>query len=215
MAIQTGGTLMHNSTFKSPGKGLTRRTGLTRTAFKAKPDAKPLRSKALIAKQAENPSLRNCTKSQTHGTKPRSTLKTHRTETSKIRQSARNEDCTLRLPGVCKVELGNVVWAHSNRSADGKGGGLKADDEAGAYACYWCHCVYDRQHKRPVGMTLEFVETEFTRAMRESRAILVRKGLVRPFNKPVQMLLQDIAESVNIYVAANARLAIHTDNPHF
>jgi hypothetical protein len=103
-----------------------------------------------------------------------------RLKTTPIRQSARGETCTLRLPGVCRGGTQTVVWAHSNRSADGKGGGLKARDDAGAYACYWCHMVYDRQHHRPASMTLAFVETQFTRAMRESRRRLQAKGLLPP-----------------------------------
>jgi hypothetical protein len=79
---------------------------------------------------------------------------------------------------VCREEEGNVVWAHSNRGEHGKGGGLKADDEFGAYACYWCHCVYDRQHPRPPGMTLEYVEDRFTLGLHESRQLLVQKGLL-------------------------------------
>jgi hypothetical protein len=177
---------MFNSTFKSPGKGLTRRTPLQRTPFKTKPDAKPLQRSTLTQ-------ITPAKKDTAAPTKPRSTLKTRRPPTSKIRQSAHGEKCTLRLPGVCRVEPGNVVWAHSNRAADGKSGGRKADDENGAYACYWCHCIYDRQHKRPAGMTLEFVETQFTRAMRESRAILVRKGLVGPLDEPLEVGLQDVS----------------------
>lgn len=150
---------MRNSTFKNPGKGLAR------SSFKRK---SPM-SNAAIAKAAGEPKSKP---------KARSTLKATRPKATPIRQSARHETCTLRLFGVCKPEPGNVVWAHSNRGEDGKAGGLKADDTRGAYACYWCHCIYDRQHKRPDGMTLEHVENEFTRAMDESTEILRRKGLL-------------------------------------
>ena len=145
-----------NSTFKSPGKGLKR------TAFKSKP-----------------PKLRTCAISQVAKPAPRARMKTSRPKATPIRQSARNEDCTIRLRTVCKVETGNVVWAHSNRAEHGKGGGLKADDEFGAYACFWCHCVYDRQHPRPSWMTLEDVEAAFDRGMEESRAKLREKGLIK------------------------------------
>lgn len=148
-----------NSTFKNAGKGLAR------SAFKRKSPS----SKAAIAKAAGEAKPKP---------KSRAPLKASRQKTSSIRQSARHETCTLRLPGVCKPEPGNVVWAHSNRAEDGKAGGMKANDSRGAYACYWCHCVYDRQHKRPPGMTLEYVEGEFTRAMGESTEILRRKGLM-------------------------------------
>jgi hypothetical protein len=97
---------------------------------------------------------------------------------SKIRKSARGEDCTINLPGVCNYNSETVVWAHSNRYQDGKGMGLKAKDENGAYACYACHCVYDRQRKRPENLSLEEVEEAFTMAMRKSQQILKDKGLI-------------------------------------
>jgi len=97
---------------------------------------------------------------------------------SKIRQSARNEQCTMKLPGVCNYNNETVVWAHSNRGEHGKAMGKKANDEYGAYLCYNCHQTYDRQRKRPEGMTLEFVEDAFTIAMQHSRYILKDKGLI-------------------------------------
>jgi len=97
---------------------------------------------------------------------------------SKIRKSARDEECTLRLPGVCNYDKATTVWAHSNRSSDGKGMGKKADDSRGAYACYSCHCTYDRQQKRPAGMTLDFVEEAFSKAMLLSTEILKDKNLI-------------------------------------
>jgi hypothetical protein len=97
---------------------------------------------------------------------------------SKITRSAQGEDCTLRIPRVCNYDTATTVWAHSNRAKDGKGLGLKANDEAGAYACYSCHCVYDRQHSRPKGMSLQEVEDKFTLAMEKSRQILRDKGLI-------------------------------------
>jgi hypothetical protein len=147
------------STFKSPGKGLAR------SSFKRK---SPM-SNTAIAKAVGEPAK----------AKPRKTLKASRPKATPIRQSARHEHCTLRLFGVCREEEGNVVWAHSNRAADGKAAGMKADDPNGAYACFWCHCIYDRQHPRPTGMTLEYVEDRFTAGMNESRLKLQAKGLLK------------------------------------
>lgn len=95
-----------------------------------------------------------------------------------ITKSARSQECTMNLPGVCSYDTEKVVWAHSNRSADGKGAGLKAEDQHGAYACYECHAVYDRQASRPPGMSLEYVEDRFTEAMEKSREILRAKKLI-------------------------------------
>jgi len=97
---------------------------------------------------------------------------------TKIRQSARGEDCTINLPGVCNYNPETVCWCHSNRSEHGKGMGLKAKDEHGAYGCYDCHMVYDRQRKRPEHLSLDNVEEAFTMAMMKSRQILKDKGLI-------------------------------------
>ena len=115
------------------------------------------------------------------GTKPMKRsgpIKARRAHTTPIRQSARGETCTLVLVPGCVGGTETTVWAHSNRSADGKSTGRKADDWRGAYACWWCHGVYDRQIKRPAGMTLEYVEDRFTHAMAVSWRRLVDKGLV-------------------------------------
>lgn len=96
----------------------------------------------------------------------------------KILDSARDEECTVRLPGVCLRTTDHTVFAHSNRGADGKGGAQKADDDRGAYACYACHAVYDRQVKRPLHLDLSDVEAAFDRGMEETRARLRSKGLL-------------------------------------
>jgi len=108
----------------------------------------------------------------------RSPMKRSRPKTTKIRQSARGEDCTINLEGVCNYDTATVVWCHSNRASDGKGMGRKADDDRGAYGCRSCHAIYDRQEKRPDHLSLDDVEEAFTLAMEKSRAILASKGLV-------------------------------------
>lgn len=99
-------------------------------------------------------------------------------ENHAIRQSARGEECTMRIPGVCNGDRETVVWAHSNDSSAGKGMGLKARDEEGCYACLKCHGTYDRQIPRPPGLTKEDVDVYFARGKVVSRQILARKGLL-------------------------------------
>ena len=108
----------------------------------------------------------------------RSPIKRSRPKTTKIRQSARGEDCTINLEGVCNYDPDTVVWCHSNQSAHGKGMGLKANDEHGAYGCCNCHAVYDGQTKRPNWLTKDDVDLAFDFAMEKSRAILARKNLL-------------------------------------
>lgn len=63
------------------------------------------------------------------------------TKQTKITKSARGQDCTIRIPGICKVAPDNetTVLAHDN----GEGGALRAPDYQGAYACYECHMAVD------------------------------------------------------------------------
>jgi len=60
----------------------------------------------------------------------------------KILQSAKGQQCTLRLDG-CRREPSTVVWAHSPYMEDGKGKSQKSDDHTGCYACQNCHDILD------------------------------------------------------------------------
>ena len=51
------------------------------------------------------------------------------------------EPCFLRMPGMRCWSLDTVVPAHRN---EGKGMGLKVDDELTVPACYGCHAEYDQ-----------------------------------------------------------------------
>lgn len=98
---------------------------------------------------------------------------------SAITLSARGEQCTLRLPGICNRNPETTVWAHSNTPEGGKARGKKLEivDHIGAYACDCCHMVYDRQHSRPPGMTKEYVDARFEQGRIESEQKLKEKGL--------------------------------------
>jgi Protein of unknown function (DUF1364) len=61
---------------------------------------------------------------------------------SAIRKSARGQDCTVRIPGVCNFDPATTVLAHING-----GGGMKSGDNEGAYCCHDCHSVVDGRAK--------------------------------------------------------------------
>jgi hypothetical protein len=94
---------------------------------------------------------------------------------SKVRESARGEDCTLRLPGICNWNNETTVFCHSNRLGDGKGMGMKA--KIGAYGCSSCHAVLDGQLPRPAHLTYEQVQGLFDNGVKATQSILERKGL--------------------------------------
>ena len=58
---------------------------------------------------------------------------------SKYRQSAKGQQCQVRIPGVCNFNPETVVLAHLN----GGGMGMKRPDIHGAYCCSACHDVLD------------------------------------------------------------------------
>lgn len=61
---------------------------------------------------------------------------------SRVRQSARGEECTINGPN-CNYDPSTTVFAHLNEHWAGKGMGLKADD-VGIYACSCCHADLDQ-----------------------------------------------------------------------
>lgn len=103
-------------------------------------------------------------------------MKRHRTATSKIRLSARGEDCTLRFP-CCNRDPATTVWCHSNRLEDGKGMGLKAHDQEGCYGCSNCHAFLDGGYVA-ARWPRAVVEHVFDAARAASQRLLRAKGLL-------------------------------------
>lgn len=97
---------------------------------------------------------------------------------SKIRKSARDEDCTVRLPGVCRWLPEYTIWSHAPWGSAGKARSLKAIDEAGAYCCTACDAVIDRQAPGPDGMTREQIELAWFHGHLRSLVRLKEKGLI-------------------------------------
>jgi hypothetical protein len=108
----------------------------------------------------------------------RPVLKAKPPKMTPIRRSARGENCTLRFPGICRNNTDTTVWCHSNQLADGKGIGLKANDEAGCYGCFDCHSFLDGGWAAFTEWTWEMVQQFFEVARARSRVLLQRKGLI-------------------------------------
>lgn len=62
-------------------------------------------------------------------------------KSSPARRSARDMDCTLRLPG-CRNEVETVVLCHL-RQFGGGGVGMKPSDIEAVYGCAHCHSILD------------------------------------------------------------------------
>ena len=105
--------------------------------------------------------------------------KASKPKTTKLRASARDQECTLRFPLVCNYRTDTTVLCHSNQLKDGKGMGLKAPDTRAAYGCVRCHDVLDGRAPRPACMTREDMLERFEEATRVTNEIMARMGLLK------------------------------------
>ena len=100
--------------------------------------------------------------------------KNKRVKSKKITNSAKGEDCTLRIYGVCNFNSTTTIPAHMN----GGGMGYKHHDIHMCYACSDCHDWLDGRvdyHSTEDWMK----KAEFGRAMVETQSKLIQKGLIK------------------------------------
>lgn len=64
----------------------------------------------------------------------------------KLRESARGQNCSLRIPGICNFNTETTVLAHIN--SVGKGMGIKSEDFFAVFSCSSCHAALD-EHRIP------------------------------------------------------------------
>lgn len=95
----------------------------------------------------------------------------------KLRDSARDKDCTLESPW-CKNRRDTVVWCHSPFQEHGKGMGCKAHDLFGCYGCFECHTYLDLASKQE-GMPHDERLLMFYRAMTKSLCIAMAEGVIK------------------------------------
>lgn len=93
---------------------------------------------------------------------------------SKIRKSARGQECQIRLPGICNGNPETTVLAHY-RMAGACGMGIKPPDFMGAYACSACHDEIDRRTRH---LDAETVRLAFAEGVMRTQQILAEKGLL-------------------------------------
>jgi len=96
----------------------------------------------------------------------------------RIRDSARGEECTVRIVGACTHDPKHTIWSHAPLQAAGKGKSIKAVDLAGAYCCTACDAVIDGQRPLPAGATRDSVMLDWFHGHMRSLVILKQKGLV-------------------------------------
>lgn len=104
--------------------------------------------------------------------------KTPERKSQAIRDSAKGEECTVRIPGVCRGGTEHTIWSHAPLGAAGKGLGLKALDLAGAYCCTACDACVDQAAGRGFDVSREMVLNDWFMGHMRSLVILKQKGLV-------------------------------------
>ena len=93
---------------------------------------------------------------------------------SKITKSARGQNCTVRLPGICNGNNETVVFAHINGIRFGHGVGHKT--EYGAFACSSCHDAIDVRVK--TNLTRSELKLAHYEGVFETWRLLDRKGVL-------------------------------------
>ena len=107
---------------------------------------------------------------------------------SKLRQSAKGQSCTFRIPGVCNGDPETTVLCHAPHPM--KGMGYKshpAGEIWAAYGCSSCHDVMDGRApyanaETPyTSLVQEQLGKELTwyRAIRETQTRMVKAGLIK------------------------------------
>jgi hypothetical protein len=97
---------------------------------------------------------------------------------SKIRESARGEECQVRIIGICTHDPATVIWSHARWDSGGKGGALKAIDLAGAYACTACDAAFD-QLQNAHHLDRAQIDLDWFHGHLRSLVILKKKGLIK------------------------------------
>ena len=83
---------------------------------------------------------------------------------------ARGRDCQIRLPGICNGDSATTVLAHY-RLPGISGMGIKPPSLIGAWACFACHSVVDRDQS-------DAVQLAFAHGVFRTQYQLLREGLI-------------------------------------
>ena len=94
---------------------------------------------------------------------------------SKIRESARGEDCQVRIIGVCSNDPQMTIWSHARWGAAGRGRGIKAHDLCGAYCCTSCDAAFDGQIRTVYSR--DEIDADWCQGHFRSLVMLIDKGL--------------------------------------
>jgi hypothetical protein len=94
---------------------------------------------------------------------------------TEITRSAKGENCTIRLGGVCTHDNETTVYAHISGVRFGHGVGIKTN--FGAYACCACHDVLDNRVKH--NFERDYLKLAHLEGVIETMIKLKQKGLIQ------------------------------------
>ena len=90
-----------------------------------------------------------------------------------LRNHARNKPCQVRLPGICSHNVAETRLAHV-RMAGVTGGGMKAPDVLGAWACHPCSLATENGYEADTETKLAFLQ-----GVIRTQARLVEFGILK------------------------------------
>lgn len=99
--------------------------------------------------------------------------KSSKPKMTKIRASAKGEQCQVRVPGICNRDPSTTVLAHLN----GSGTALKTSDHEAAYACSACHAWLDGGFAT-TGYNRDIRDLWHLQAVIRTQRILIEQGLI-------------------------------------
>lgn len=98
----------------------------------------------------------------------------HRIANQKLRDSAKGQECQIRIGGVCNNNPETTVLAHVGNDS---GMAMKASDIEAAFACSDCHAVIDGHVNHD--FDADFLKLRKYEAAERTRAIWVEMDLIR------------------------------------
>ena len=93
-----------------------------------------------------------------------------------IRDSAKGENCTLAIPGICNHNPETVVYCHFPDESHGMG--RKSDDISGGYGCSACHDAIDGRNPNAWIAILEDKDWYLRRAQTRTLRRMVERKIV-------------------------------------
>ena len=92
---------------------------------------------------------------------------------SKLRESARGQECQVRLPAICNFDSATTILAHLG----GAGIGKKHADLHASFCCSSCHSVVDGAVNSK--LSKEYIALSFLQGMVRTQIIWLKNGNVK------------------------------------